>query len=202
MLLRLPNSIPEESGPLLVRPLTSESHLDVGVLVAWSFGSRRRSLESTQDSIPVRVLNLTDEAITVPALSPLAELETGAEVPIAGSTGSTKDPETIKKMLEGVILDPHDQLTPQQLDSARAMLVKYADAFAPDPKVPGTTHAIEVELELKEGAKPHRHAPPRLGYEARTWVREHCLALEKANIIKKIQLAVGLSDCAGQKEGQ
>ena len=46
---------------------------------------------------------------------------------------------------------------------------------------------IEVHLPLKEGAVPHRHAPPRLGVEGRRFVRENVAKMERRGIVYKTQ---------------
>ena len=183
ILLVLPKALqdPPYEGPLLVRPLREDRKINTGVLVAYSFGTPRQVKPGTDLCIPVRVLNLSREPATLQALTPLAELELGwaaqdnEVVPV--------DEEEVQKVLSEVSIDPDGILTPQQLEKARATIAAHYQAFAHDPRTPGTTHAMEVSLPLKEGAVPHRHAPPRLGMEARKWVREHVAELEKRGIV-------------------
>ena len=183
LLLTLPHILQDapQDVPLLVRPLDKNRGIDPGMMVAYSFGNPRKADGNETLCIPVRVLNLSKQPATLQALTPLAELETGWSA--AEMTEPEDDPIEAKKALDEVIIDPDGILTPEQTEIAKRTISKYYRAFAPDPKTPGTTHAMEVTLKLKEGAVPHRHAPPRLGMEARKWVREHVADLEKRGII-------------------
>ena len=82
-------------------------------------------------------------------------------------------------------MDPDGRLNDTQRKLVRKMLVRHIRAFAMDPKKPTHTHLMDVELELKEGVAPHRHAAARLGPEGEKLVEKHVEEMESRNIIRK-----------------
>jgi hypothetical protein len=87
--------------------------------------------------------------------------------------------------------DPQNHLNADQLSAVWDLLAEFADVFAIDPKEPKHTHLLEVELELKPGAQPHRHAPSRIGPAGQKIVDEHIDDMESRNIIRKSNSAWG-----------
>ena len=188
LLLRLPDRLqdPPCTEPLLIKPLADHRGLDPTVRVAYSLSRPRKPDGSNDLHVPVRVLNLAHSAVSVPALSPLAEMEIGSEA-ADQSEGPRFTQEEIQKILGELDIDPDGVLSVEQRQQVDELIKRRLGAFAQDPNAPSQTHAIEVHLPLKEGAVPHRHAPPRLGVEGRRFVRENVAELERRGIVYKTQ---------------
>ena len=183
MLMRLPNALQSDStGTLLVKPLESAHHIDLGVKVGWSVATARKGEGLNAEwHVPVRVINLSYKDVTVPGLMPLAELET--EIQALSAEDSQADQAIIDKVLREVTIDPNNVLTEHEIAQVQEVITKRYRAFARDSSAPGVTHAYKIHLPLKEGAIPFRHAPPRLGPEARAFVESETAKLERAGII-------------------
>ena len=188
LLLRLPDSLqdPPCEEPLLVKPLADYRGLDPNVRVAYSLSRPRKPEGSNDLHVPVRVLNLAQEAVSIPALSPLAEMEIGSEA-ADNPKGPTFTPEEIQKIADEIVIDPDGVLSKEERLQVDELIKRRLGAFAQDSSAPSQTHAIEVHLPLKEGAVPHRHAPPRLGVEGRRFVRENVADMERRGIVYKTQ---------------
>ena len=188
LLLRLPDRLqdPPCSEPLLVKPLAEHRGLDPNVRVAYSLSRPRKPEGSNDLHVPVRVLNLAHTAVSIPALSPLAEMEIGSEA-ADQKDGPTFTPEEIQKISDELVIDPDGLLSPDERRQVDELVERRLGAFAQDSNAPSQTHAIEVHLPLKEGAVPHRHAPPRLGVEGRRFVRENVAEMERRGIVYKTQ---------------
>ena len=188
LLLRLPDRLqdPPCDEPLLVKPLAEHRGLDPNVRVAYSLSRPRKPEGSNDLHVPVRVLNLAHTAVSIPALSPLAEMEIGSEA-ADQKDGPTFTPEEIQKISEELVIDPDGILSPDERRQVDELVERRLGAFAQDANAPSQTHAIEVHLPLREGAVPHRHAPPRLGVEGRRFVRENVAEMERRGIVYKTQ---------------
>ena len=188
LLLRLPDRLqdPPCDEPLLVKPLADHRGLDPNVRVAYSLSRPRKPEGSNDLHVPVRVLNLATTAVSIPALSPLAEMEIGSEA-ADPNEGPSFTPEEVQKILEELDIDPDGVLSKDERRQVNELIERRLGAFAQDSNAPSQTHAIEVHLPLKEGAIPHRHAPPRLGVEGRRFVRENVAELERRGIVYKTQ---------------
>ena len=188
LLLRLPDRLqdPPCTEPLLVKPLADHRGLDPTVRVAYSLSRPRKPEGSNDLHVPVRVLNLAQTAVSVPALSPLAEMEIGSEA-ADPAEGLSFSQEEIQKILGELDIDPDGVLSAEQRQQVDELIKRRLGAFAQDANAPSQTHAIEVHLPLKEGAVPHRHAPPRLGVEGRRFVRENVAEMERRGIVYKTQ---------------
>lgn len=188
LLLRLPDRLqdPPCDEPLLVKPLADYRGLDPNVRVAYSLSRPRKPEGSNDLHVPVRVLNLASTAVSIPALSPLAEMEIGSEA-TDQDEGPTFTPEEIQKISEELVIDPDGILSQDERRQVDELVKRRLGAFAQDSNAPSQTHAIEVHLPLKEGAMPHRHAPPRLGVEGRRFVRENVAEMERRGIVYKTQ---------------
>jgi len=101
--------------------------------------------------------------------------------------GQTFTKEEIQKILGELDIDPDGVLSEEQRRQVDELITRRLGAFAQDANAPSQTHAIEVHLPLKEGAVPHRHAPPRLGVEGRRFVRENVADMERRGIVYKTQ---------------
>ena len=73
--------------------------------------------------------------------------------------------------------------------------------FALNPKDPVHTHLLEVELPLKEGTVPHRHAASRLGETGYHIVQEHVAEMEANGIIRKSNSSWGSRVVLVKKKG-
>ena len=188
LLLRLPDRLqdPPCDEPLLVKPLAEHRGLDPNVRVAYSLSRPRKPEGSNDLHVPVRVLNLAHTAVSIPALSPLAEMEIGSEA-ADQKDGPTFTPEEIQKISDELVIDPDGILSPDERRQVDELVERRLGAFAQDSNASSQTHAIEVHLPLKEGAVPHRHAPPRLGVEGRCFVRENVAEMERRGIVYKTQ---------------
>ena len=188
LLLRLPDRLqdPPCEEPLLVKPLADYRGLDPNVRVAYSLSRPRKPEGSNDLHVPVRVLNLAHTAVSIPALSPLAEMEIGSEA-ADQKEGPTFTQEEIQKISDELVIDPDGILSKGERRQVDELVKRRLGAFAQDSNAPSQTHAIEVHLPLKEGAVPHRHAPPRLGVEGRRFVRENVAEMERRGIVYKTQ---------------
>ena len=89
------------------------------------------------------------------------------------------------EVIDAVVVDADNRLTPGQLHRVRQMLARHVEAFAIDPKNPSKTHVLEVELPLQPGATPHRHSASKLGEAGREIVEKHVEEMESRGIIRK-----------------
>ena len=152
--------------------------------------------------IPVTIWNNGRRALHVPGYSPVAQLSVEYDVMVSGPSDSAATYDTLtvkqKELVDSICVDcdaalPADQrrhglngqLTGEQLLRVRDMLARNIKAFAEDPKDPGHTHVMEVELPLKPGAVPHRHAASRTGEAGREIVEKHVAEMEARGIIRK-----------------
>jgi len=188
LLLRLPDRLqdPPCTEPLLVKPLAEHRGLDPNVRVAYSLSRPRKPEGSNDLHVPVRVLNLAQVAVSIPALSPLAEMEIGSQA-ADQKDGPSYTAEEIQKISDELVIDPDGVLSQDERRQVDELIKRRLGAFAQDANAPSLTHAIEVHLPLKEGAVPHRHAPPRLGVEGRRFVRENVAEMERRGIVYKTQ---------------
>mmetsp|Transcript_31110 Transcript_31110/g.53227 ORF Transcript_31110/g.53227 Transcript_31110/m.53227 type:complete len:382 (-) Transcript_31110:1689-2834(-) len=148
--------------------------------------------------LAVQIVNLRRVAYTLAAHMPIAKLESEFQVWHESSeltasqagdddTGGTdpqeKDeytrlPPEQKAIVEQVKIDPDGILTADQLRQARNLVARYVKVFAQNPQNPGKTHLLEVELNLKPGSAPHRHAPGRLGDVGNEIIEKHVAEME------------------------
>ena len=179
----------------LIKPIDPEKGVGPQVMVAWSLASIRRSENGSTALLPVKVLNILDKDLTVPALSPLAMVEGYSKEEVhtsdADPSSPTPSPAEEQAILDAIKLDPQGVLTPEQKERARDIIRKNITAFAGNSNVPGKTHGIEVHLPLKPNSVPVRHSPPRLNPQARKFVREWAADLEAKGIIVKSNSAWG-----------
>ena len=147
--------------------------------------------------VPVTLWNTSRQTCTVPALTPICGLDTEgtvhtAEAASGGEPRKYADlPDHLKAVVDKIKVDPQNHLNADQLSAVWDLLAEFADVFAIDPKEPKHTHLLEVELELKPGAQPHRHAPSRIGPAGQKIVDEHIDDMESRNIIRKSNSAWG-----------
>ena len=146
--------------------------------------------------IELQIVNLSRHTVTLPALSPVAMLD--SEYYVRG----TVDPSAIaeadghqdyysalseaeRQLVDSVVVDPGNRLSVEQKERVKQLLARHVSAFALDPKNPSKTHLMEVELPLIPGAQPHRHAASRLGEAGREIVEKHIEEMESRGIIRK-----------------
>ena len=97
-----------------------------------------------------------------------------------------------KECIDKVEIDPDNVLyTEEQRLRVRQLLARFHTIFALDPKNPKQTHLTQVELPLKEGAVPHRHAASKLGERGRVIVEEHVDEMEARGILRNSNSAWG-----------
>ena len=152
--------------------------------------------------IEVEILNLGRHAVTIPAHSPVALLDTEyyvrgnvdldavRKVDSEGDYYAALTPEQ-KAVADAVTIDPDKRLSDEQRNRVLQLVARHIAAFAIDPKSPTKTHLMEVELPLIPGATPHRHAPSKLGEEGRKIVEKHVEEMESRGIIRKSNSAWG-----------
>jgi hypothetical protein len=153
------------------------------------------AVEVTNEAFKIRVtvVNISEKALTLPQMLPLASLHVRFKLHEGGGeaigTDTSKPSERLTKeqleMLDSANVDPNDELTPDQREQVRQLLSRRIQAFALNPKSPNHTHLVEVELPLNPGAQPHRHAPSRLGVEGEKLVDKEVSTMEKNGIIRK-----------------
>ena len=183
--VRLPKQLIGHKGPLLIKTLPLREGLGQSpVLVAASI------CHADGPFIPIKVLNVRRETVFLAEMTALATIETDILVPakqeLVDRTHTweslTEEQQTI---INGCVIDEGGVLSPDQVKRVRNLLAAHITVFAPNPKAPGTTHFLEVELELRPGAKPHKHAPSRLGPEGHKIAQEAVAEMEKNGIIRK-----------------
>jgi hypothetical protein len=140
--------------------------------------------------IPVTFWNTSKKVMHIPGYSPVAQVCVEHEVLVQGAPTDedmTYDrlSEAQQKLVDTIPVDPDNQLTVAQKLKVRDMLAKYIAVFALDPKQPGNTHVMEVELPLKPGSVPHRHAPSRSGEAGSEIIEKHVADMESRGIIRK-----------------
>jgi len=144
-----------------------------------------------EGSVYVTVWNTFNMDVTLPSFSAVASASIKFKIHEAKAEGSDpSDPlsslsEAERILLDSIQLDPDNQLNPTQLERARQLLAKRFKAFALDPKSPGHTHLMEVELPLLPGATAHRHPPSRVGDVGQGIIDKHVAEMESAGIIRK-----------------
>ena len=145
----------------------------------------------------VTVWNTSRRAITLPAFSAVASAYIEFKLHEAKVPGgdpndavSALTPEQ-RELHDSVVIDPDKQLRPDQLVRVRQLLARWITAFALDPKEPGHTHLMEVELPLLPGASTHRHAPKCLGDKGQAIVDQMVAEMEARGIIRKSNSAWG-----------
>ena len=142
LLIRLPDRLqdPPYQEPLLIKPLAEHRGLDPNVKVAYSLSRPRKPEGSNDLHVPVRVLNLALNAVAIPALSPLAEMEMGVEVTEDGGAPKFTE-EEVQKISDELVIDPDGVLTPEQRQQVDQLVKRRLGAFAQDANAPSQTHA-------------------------------------------------------------
>ena len=140
--------------------------------------------------VPITFWNTRRRPVNIPAWSPVATIDTEFEVFDTQSNETvslTYDElnEAQKALVDSVRVDPENRLSSEQKLLVRNMLARNVTALALDPKDPGHTHVMEVELTLKADAVPHRHAPSRVGEAGREIIEKHIAEMESRGIIRK-----------------
>jgi len=144
-----------------------------------------------EGAVYVTVWNTSNVDVTLPSFSAVASASIKFKIHEAKAEGSDpSDPlsslsEAERILLDSIQLDPDNQLNPTQLERVRQLLAKRIKAFALDPKSPGHTHLMEVELPLLPGATAHRHPPSRVGDVGQGIIDKHVAEMESAGIIRK-----------------
>ena len=200
--LRVPLALREFSSDALVDRLPPRLGLAPAAMTACSLVRI-----NSEGLVPVTLLNAKHRQVTVPASSPVARLEVGCEVSQAGALDPTATDlyerlsEDERKLVDSVSVDPSDRLSVEQKRRVRDLLARHSRVFALNPKSPAHTHLMEVELPLKEGAVPHRHAASRLGEAGSVIVDQHCAEMEANGIIRKSNSAWGSRVVLVKKKG-
>lgn len=203
--IRAPKALVDQSPSCLVDRLPQRAGLEQPPHVV----SRCTSIVNGR--IEVTILNTGRRRETIAAHTPLALLDSeyyvrGAIDPDAIDAADTDyvrrlSPEE-RVVLDAVTIDPDGRLDPEQLERARQLVAKHISAFALDPKNPSKTHLLEVELPLRPGAVPHRHAPSRVGEEGNAIIEKHVAEMESRGIIRKSNSAWGSRVVlVGKKDG-
>ena len=84
-----------------------------------------------------------------------------------------------------VSIDESGILSPERRARALDLVARHHAAFSTDAKVPGTTHLLEVSVDLKPGSLPFRHAPSRTGTAGEKIIEEAVNDMEANGIIRK-----------------
>ena len=183
--VRLPKELVGHEGQLLIQPLPKRLGLETApILVAASI------CKAEGDFIPLRILNVNHHDVFIAELAALATIEADIQELAAKDTHGEKHTwDTLSQAQKDIIkqadLDPDGILDEEDLRYARDMLASNITVFAPNPAAPGHTHLMEVEVELKPGSTPHRHAPARLGEVGHRIVQDVVDELEANGIVRK-----------------
>ena len=154
-----------------------------------------------QGKVPVVFWNTTRRQMVMPAFTLAAALDTEYVVhdsKHAATGGPPRRYADLGPEHKGIVdkigekgIDPQGRLRPEQRAQVLDLLAEFVDIFSLDPKDPKHTHLMEVHLQLKPDAVPHRHAPSRLGPEGQKIVDQHIDDMESRNIIRKSNSAWG-----------
>jgi hypothetical protein len=152
----------------------------------------RVEVANEEFKVRVTVINISERALTLPQLHPLASLHVRFKIHEgyeACGDEKCKPSERLTReqldLLDSATIDPNNELTLDHREQVRQLLARRIEAFAVNPKSPNHTHLVEVELPLNPGAQPHRHAPSRLGVEGEKLVDKEVSTMEKNGIIRK-----------------
>ena len=183
--VRLPKPLVGHDGPLLILPLPERKGLHRP-----NFRVAPSICRGDGDFISVTILNSSKLRSHIGTLAALATVE--AEVQVVVKEGAQEDNRKWKdltlaqlEVLNKCEIDTDKVLSESQLERTRDLLAKYLHVFAPNPKCPGRTHFMEVNLNLKPGMKPHRHAPSRLGEVGGKIVQEVVDELEANGVVRR-----------------
>ena len=144
--------------------------------------------------VAVTILNPDSKAITIPMLNAIAMLtvrfkihEGDQEDPSAPSSRCPIDHLTAEQLelLKSADIDPDNRLTEAQLLTVRQTIARRIAAFALNNGKPNQMHLTEVKLPLLPDARPHRHAPSRVGPEGQKLIEEEIQKMEANGIIRK-----------------
>ena len=188
--LRAPLHMATKKATFVVDRIPHRPGLEEGPHPAPAVETRLVSIDE-DGKVPVTLWNLAESQVVIPAFSPAAHLDSEyfVHVPKQENEAKTLGEESLtedeRKLIDSVVVDPDGRLNDTQRKLVRKMLVRHIRAFAMDPKKPTHTHLMDVELELKEGVAPHRHAAARLGPEGEKLVEKHVEEMESRNIIRK-----------------
>ena len=114
------------------------------------------------------LINLRHKAVTIPSASPIGVVEVDIKVYARAALDPTsKDPyerlsDQERELIDKIDVDAGKRLSEAERLRVRTLLARRVKLFALNPKDPVHTHLLEVELPLKEGTVPHRHAASRL----------------------------------------
>ena len=161
--VRLPKTLIHHTGDLLILPLPYRDGLGAPpVMVAASV------CQANGEFIPIKLLNTSRRVAHLAELTAIATIEADIECPADGTpanheyTWDTLTPSQ-REVIETCEIDPDKTLSENQLKRVRDLLAQNINVFAKNTKVPGVTHLLEVSLELRPGARPHKHAPSKMG---------------------------------------
>ena len=196
VMLPAPKRLVDFVGPLLVEPAPDRVRCKSHLLTAYGI------TYVVNGKIAVQVINNSHHSDSLPSLAPVAMVrgETITVIDQAPDTDPTGNltPEytraladlhidgICKKGCESCDLLSERQLTEEQRLAVYKLLAKRAHAFAVPPyKTPGQSHAIEVELPLKENARPFKCAASRVGDEGNQIIAQAVEDMERHHIIEK-----------------
>ena len=196
VMLPAPKRLLDFEGPLLIEPAPDRVRFKSHLLTAYGIA------HVVNGKIAVQVINNTHQPDSLPSLAPIAMIrgETITVVDKAPDTDPTGNltPEYVEaianlhvdgicqKGCESCDLLAERRLTPEQSVEVYRLLAKRAHAFAVPPyKTPGQSHAIEVELPLKENARPFKCAASRVGDEGNKIIAKAVEDMERHHIIEK-----------------
>lgn len=196
VMLPAPKRLVDFVGPLLVEPAPERVRCKSHILTAYGI------TQVANGKIAVQVINNSHHPDSLPSLAPIAMVrgETVTVVDQAPDTDPTGNltPEysqalddlhidgVCKKGCESCDLLAKRRLTEEQRLAVYKLLAKRAHAFAVPPyKTPGQSHAIEVELPLRENARPFKCAASRVGDEGNRIIAKAVEDMERHHIIEK-----------------
>ena len=184
--LRVPHRLESFTGPVEVSPCSIRHRLDHGLDVARTIGY----VDPADHCIPVQISNFTHRDRSVGSLIPICQVE--FETIVVHDRRSSPDDTTWKRLppktrraLEKVSIDESGILSPERRARALDLVARHHAAFSTDAKVPGTTHLLEVSVDLKPGSLPFRHAPSRTGTAGEKIIEEAVNDMEANGIIRK-----------------
>jgi hypothetical protein len=196
VMLPAPKRLIDFVGPLLVEPAPNRVRCKSHLLTAYGI------THVVNGKIAVQVINNSHHSDSLPSLAPVAMVrgETVTVIDQAPDTDPTGNltPEytkaladlhidgTCKKGCESCDLLSERRLTEEQRLAVYKLLAKRAHAFAVPPyKTPGQSHAIEVELPLKENSRPFKCAASRVGDKGNQIIAQAVEDMERHHIIEK-----------------
>ena len=135
-----------------------------------------------QQSLCVRVLNVTSSAIEIPAGKPIASC---TAVNMVEDTDSTVARNTLPEVLESALQEWCCRLSPHQTQKVRQLMLRHQQVFSLDKYDIGRTTAVRHSIPLVEGVRPVKQRPYRHGHVQEEEIERQVQELKTHGLVKE-----------------